>query len=296
MSVAAFIACQRREHQVPHVVACRALGVSPSWFYKWKDRGPTGRDLRRVELAEKIAKSHAGSGGTYGSPRVCDELRDAGVRVSVNTVARIMSEEGIAGRVRLRRHGLTRPGTRATPTDKVRRNFTSVAPDVLWCGDLTEITTGEGKVYLATTIDLFSRRALGYAFGVRHDAALAVAALRQAAVRRGGNVDGVIFHSDRGSEYTAGDFQNLCARLGVTQSMARVGSALDNACAESFNSIVKVEFVHRNTFPTRHDAITRISAWINGFYNPRRRHSANNGMAPIAFEEHMVAARRAAIT
>ncbi len=121
-----------------------------------------------------------------------------------------------------------------------------------------------------------------------------MAALRQAAVRRGGDIDGVIFHSDRGSEYTSEEFQATCVRLGVTQSMARVGSALDNACAESFNSIVKVEFVDRHTFATRHDATTRISAWINGFYNPRRRHSANNGRSPIEFEEHMAAVRQTA--
>lgn len=106
----------------------------------------------------------------------------------------------------------------------------------------------------------------------------------------------MIFHSGRGSEYTSEDFQSLGLRLGVTQSMARVGSALDNACAESFNSIVKVELVDRDMFPTRHDAITRISAWINGFCNPRRRHSANNGKAPIEFEEFMAAARSARIT
>jgi transposase InsO family protein len=292
--VAAFIACQRRDHAVPHAVTCRALGVSQSWFYKWKDRPPTARAHRRGDLTARVEASFVCSGGTYGSPRVTDDLHDDGVKVSVNTIAEIMRANRWQGRKPPRRHCLTRSERRVAISDKVHRNFNSVAPNVLWVGDQTEIITGEGKLYLATVIDMFARRALGFAFSNHHDADLAVAALQQAAARRGGGVDGVIFHSDRGSEYTAEAIRSTCERLGITQSMSRVGSCFDNACAEAFNSIIKVEFIHRRTFATRAQAIVEISGWINGFYNPRRRHGANNNVAPIEFEQYMAAARRAA--
>jgi transposase InsO family protein len=173
--------------------------------------------------------------------------------------------------------------------------FTAVAPDVLWCGDVTQIDTDEGPLYLATTEDLFSRRMLGYAMSEHHDSALVVASLRMAATTRGGQVDGVIFHSDRGSEYTAAATAAACQALGVVQSMGRVGSALDNATAESFNSTLKVEFVHRHRFATRAEARIRIATWIADFYNTTRRHSANDGLAPIPFE-HQIAQARSAST
>lgn len=210
MSVARFIAAQRTEHRVPHTVACRALGVSPSWFYKWQDRAPTPRRRRHQELTERINKSFTDSGGTYGSPRVVLDLRDEGERVSVNTVAKIMRRECLVARPKKRPHSLTRQGKRAAPTDKVRRQFNAVAANVLWTGDLTEIRTGEGKLYLATVLDMFSRNALGHAFSAHHDADLAVAALQMAATRRGGDIDGVIFHSDRGSE---GEFNRSSQHL-----------------------------------------------------------------------------------
>lgn len=134
---------------------------------------------------------------------------------------------------------------------------------------------------------------LGYAMSEHHDAALAVASLRMAATTRGGDVDGVIFHSDRGSEYTAAATGTACQALGIVQSMGRVGSALDNAAAESFNSTLKVEFVHRHRFATRAEARIKIATWIADFYNTTRRHSANDGVAPIAFERQMATARAA---
>jgi putative transposase len=146
-----------------------------------------------------------------------------------------MARQGLAGRVRKRRKGLTRPDKRKQPFgDLVRRDFTAPAPDVKWCGDITEIPTDEGKLYLATALDLFSRWLLGYATSAHPDAVLAGHAVKMAVAARGGDVAGVIFHTDRGSTYTADHFTSLCAKLKIIQSMGRVGSCFDNSAAESF--------------------------------------------------------------
>ncbi|QHC26410.1 IS3 family transposase [Streptomyces sp. GS7] len=284
MTVADFIASQRADHNVPHAVSCRALEVSQSWFYKWLGRPPTPRDERRADLTLAIREVFDASGGTYGSPRVHIELRANGWRVSKNTVAKVMAELGLAGRVRKRRRSLTRQGRRPVAPDLVRRKFTAPAPDVAWCGDMTEVETGEGKLYLATVIDLHSRRLLGYAMDARHDTELVVGALHMAAATRGGNVGGVIMHTDRGSEYTSKIFGDACMRLGVVQSMGRVGSALDNAVAEATNSTLKVEYIHRHRFKTRAEARIKIATWITDWYNPHRRHSACDWLSPIDYE------------
>ncbi|MCX4759503.1 IS3 family transposase [Streptomyces sp. NBC_01275] len=179
---------------------------------------------------------------------------------------------------------MTRPGKRPASPDFVRRDFTAEAPDLVWCGDMTEIDTGEGKLYLATVIDLFSRRLLGYAMGARHDADLVVAALHMATATRGGDVHGVIFHSDRGSEYASRKFRRACRKRGVTQSMGRVGSCFDNAVSEAFNSVLKVEYTHRRTFATRAEAPIRIATWSTDFYNARRLHSVCGFKSPIDYE------------
>lgn len=290
MTVAAFISSQRAEHQVPVIVSCRALGVSPSWFYKWRDRPPTPRAERAEALAEVVWESFKASGFTYGSPRVWLDLHEAGWRVSVNTVAAVMAEHGWAGRKPPRRRSLTRQGRRPAAPDLVGRRFIATEPDQLWCGDVTYIDTDEGWLYLATVLDLCSRRLLGYAMADTHDAGLTEAALRMAVTARAGEgrtSRGVVFHSDRGSEYTAQTFETACARLGVVQSMGRVGSALDNAAAEAVNSTIKVELVHRRRFGTRTAARAEIGAWISSFYNTRRRHSACGGLSPVDYE-HMI--------
>jgi transposase InsO family protein len=269
------------------------LGLPQSWFYKWRDRPPTPRQTRRAELADAIRAIFDDSGDTYGSPRVTQDLWAAGWQVGENTVAKLMASLGLAGRKPKRRRNLTRQGKRPAAPDRVGRTFSAAAPNVLWCGDLTEIATDEGKLYLATVLDLFSRRMLGYAMGEHHDAELAKASLAMAAATRGGSIDGVIFHSDRGSEYTAATFEAACTAMGVLQSMGRVGSALDNAAAEAFNSTIKVEYVHRHRFRTRAEARLKIATWIVDFYNARRRHSACEGMSPIDYERFMAEARRA---
>lgn len=217
----------KAEQDIPYTLTCRALGVSESWFYKWRNQPVTAREVRRGKLADAIRQIFDESGGTYGSPKVWITLVRQGWRVSVNTVAKLMAELGLAARKIPRRRGLTRPGNRPAFPDFVRRDFSATAPDQVWAGDMTEIVTSEGTLYLATVIDLFSRRLLGYAMGERHDAELVVASLHMAAATRGGDVRGVIFHSDRGSEYQSRRFRRACRRLGVTQTMSRVGSCFD---------------------------------------------------------------------
>jgi transposase InsO family protein len=288
------ISDQKTVHKVPHRTSCRVLGVSEAWFYTWRRRPlePTKREARRAVLAERIRYFFDCSGKTYGSPRVTLDLWEEGWQVSQNTVAEIMAELGLQGRKPpRRRRSLTHPGKRKAAPDLVRRKFAAIVPDVLWWGDMTEIDTGEGKLYLASVHDAFSRRALGFAMGERHDAALVSAAVQVAVATRGGQVDGVIFHTDRGSEGGSEVFQQLCGRWGVVQSMGRVGSALDNAASESFHSVLKVEYVHRHTFATRAEARLKTATWIADFYNTKRRHSGAGGKPPVEFERIIQEAR-----
>jgi hypothetical protein len=230
--VAALIAAQRDEHQVPHAVACRALGVSRSWFYKWKGGALPPRAQRRRRLAAEVARLFRLHEGKYGSPRITADLRDAGWRVSENTVAQVMREQHLAARRRRRRRSTTRPGRgRWRAPDLVRRDFPAAQINRKWYGDGTEIPTGEGKLHLASILDMGSRRVLGFALSERHDAQLAYGALAMAVAVRGGQVPGVILHTDQGSEYTARLFRQACQRLGITQSMGRPGSALDKTWA-----------------------------------------------------------------
>ena len=289
MTVASFIASQRTDHGVPHAVACGALDVSESWFYKWKDRPPTARQQRRAKLDEAVRASFDDSGGnprTYGSPRVWEDLVAAGWRVSKKAVAASMARQGLQGRSPKRtRRSLTRPDKAAAPIpDLVRRDFSAEPPDQRWCGDLTEIPTDEGRLYLATVLDLASRRLPGFALGEHHDSALAKAALCMAAAVRGGDVDGVIFHSDKGGEYVGELFARACSSLGVTQSMGRVGSALDNAAAESFNSTLEHELLSRRHFETIERARREVARFIDA-YNHRRRHSSCEMLPPVAYEQ-----------
>jgi transposase InsO family protein len=282
--LAAVIAAQRDQHGIPHAVSCRALGVSQAWFYKWRGGACPPRAARRAALAAEAARLFAAHRGTYGSPRITADLRDAGWRVSENTVAAVMREQRLASRPRRRRRSLTRPGKgRWRAPDLVRRDFTAPAVNRKWFGDGTEISTGEGKLYLASVLDVRSRRILGFALGEHHDAQLAYGALAMAAAVRGGQAAGVILHTDQGSEYTAGAFRRACARLGVTQSMGRPGSALDNAVIESWHSTLEFELRSVEQFSTRAQARVRVAAWIEE-YNTQRRHSAIGMMSPAAWE------------
>ena len=287
MTVASFIATQRTDHRVPHAVACRALEVPESTFYKWRDKAPTATELRRADIDARVKKSFDDSEGTYGSPRVLDDLLDDGVRVTKKTVEASMVRQGLQGRKpKGRRKGLTRPDKRANLIpDLVKRDFTVNEPDKKWCGDFKQIDTLEGPTYLASVEDLFSRRLLGFALSDDYpDAELAKAAINMAVATRGGVVDGVIFHTDKGTQYTSDAFAEACEKLGITQSMGRVGSALDNAVAESFFSTLEHERLSRRTYTTRVEARQDVARWIDDFYNRRRKHSTNGMKSPIDYE------------
>ena len=291
--MAALIAAQRDEHRVPHATACRALGVSRSWFYKWKDHALTPRAARRQALAAEVRRLFAAHRGTYGSPRITADLRQAGWKVSTNTVAAIMREQGLAARRKKKRRSATRPGKgRWRAPDLVKRDFPAEQVNRKWYGDGTEIPTGQGKLYLASVMDMASRRMLGFALGEHHDAQLAYSALVMAAAVRGGQVPGVILHTDQGSEYTSRLVRQACTRLGIAQSMGRPGSALDNAVIESWHSTLEFELRSVEHFPTRAAARARVSAWIED-YNTRRRHSALGMMSPVDYEQALKAGEAA---
>jgi putative transposase len=224
--VAALIAA-RRADGIPHAVSCRALGVSRSWFYKHKDGQLPPRAQRREQLKAEVARLFRLHEGRYGSPRITADLREAGWRVSENTVAALMREQHLAARRKHRRRGTTRPGKgRWRAPDLVKRDFPATQINRKWYGDGTQIGTGEGKLYLASVLDMASRRVLGFALGEHHDAQLAYGALAMAVAARGGQVPGVIMHTGQGSEYTAGLVRAACQRLGIRQSMGRPGSCL----------------------------------------------------------------------
>jgi putative transposase len=202
VSVARFIADQRTNYRVPPTVTCALLGVSISWFYKWLTRTPTPSERRRSQLDAAVTQAFRAARGLHGSPRLHADLRDAGWRVSETTVADSMRRHGLIARRIRRRGGLTRQD-KAAPKfpDLLRRDFTASAPNSRWVGDMTEIPTAAGKLYLATVLDLYSRRLLGAATGLHPDAELACEAIKMAVAARGGaeSISGVIFHTD--SEY-----------------------------------------------------------------------------------------------
>jgi transposase InsO family protein len=281
--VAAFIVSQREAHGIPQAVACRALGVSQAWFYKWRGGDASARRVRRERLKAGIARLFAAHHGSYGSPRITADLKDAGWKVSENTVAALMRELGLAAR-RKKRKGTTRPGKgRWRAPDLVRRSFGAQQINRKWYGDGTEIATGEGKLQLDSVLDMGSRRVLGFALSEHHDAALACGALTMAVVVRGGKVPDVIFHTDQGSEYTAGLFRQACERLSIRQSMGRPGSALDNAVIESWHSTLEWELRSVQRFATRAQARAAVAAWIEE-YNTIRRHSSLGMVSPVDYE------------
>lgn len=248
---------------------------------------------------ERIRDIHTASRGTYGAPRVWAELRMAqGVCCSRKRVARLMRQMGLQGVHRRPHRGLTRRDPRRPVfPDRVRRVFTVDAPDRLWVADLTQHATGEGWLYLATVLDAFSRRVVGWAMGERPTAELVIDALNMAIWNRrpGG---GLVHHSDHGTQYTSLAFSRRLETAGILGSMGSVGDALDNAVAESFFATLQTELLNRDAWPTRQDLKTAIFEYIDVFYNRRRRHSALGYRSPEDYErrwrlEHEVSATAA---
>jgi transposase InsO family protein len=262
------------------------LGVSEAWFYKWRHGDPCPQHARREQLTVAIRRLFAAHRGTYGSPRITADLRDEGWRVSQNTTATLMREMGLAARRRRRRRQTTRAGRgRWRAPDLIGRHFAADRLNRKWYGDGTEIVTDEGKLYLDSVLDMGSRRIVGFGIGEHHDTRLAQSALQMAVAVRGGKaaVAGVIMHTDQGSEYTAKNFQAACARVGINQSMGRVGSALDNAVIESWHSTLEFELRELEHFATKAHARVRVAAWIEE-YNHHRRHSSLAMLSPVAYE------------
>ena len=295
--MAAFIAAQRDARRIPHGVSCRALGVSQSWFYKWASHARAGtlppRAARRARLAAEVQRLFEAHQGKRGSPVITAGLREAGWRVSENTVAKLMAEQGLAARSKRRRKSTTRPGRgRWRAPDLVKRQFPATRLNCKWYGDGTEIPTDEGKLHLVSVMEAASRRILGFTLSEHHDAAAAYGALAMAVTVRGGQVPGVIMHTDQGSEYTARAFQGACQRLSIAQSMGRPGSALDNAVIESWHSTLEFELRRMEHFATKAAARAKVAAWIED-YNTKRRHSACQMMPPARYEQLLAAGEAA---
>ncbi len=268
---------------------CEIAGVSTSAYYDWKkhrDGIRTASVLRERLLVHAIRQIHTASGGTYGSPRVTVELCDRGRVVNHKRVERLMRIHDIVGHTPKKRAVTTIPYTAHRIADLVQRNFTPDGLDQLWAGDITYIRTWEGFLYLAVVEDLASRRIVGMSMAGHMRASLVGDALREAVGTRGGHVDGVVFHSDRGSQYTSGEYGKLCCGYGVTQSVGRTGVCWDNAPSESFFATLKKELVHRTTFRTRAEARIAIRHWIESWYNRRRLSSVIGYQTPTRWENH----------
>jgi transposase InsO family protein len=272
----------------PIVMMCRLLGISRAAYYAWIDRPASGRAIRAQALSERVVVLHTASEGTYGSPRVLSDLRAEGVVVSAKTVAKAMRASGIRGCAprQWRTTTVPEPDPANIPADLVKRQFDQGRLDAVWVGDITYIRTWTGWLYLATVIDAHSRRVIGWALAEHMRASLVTEALNMAVVQRGHKVAGVIFHSDRGAQYTSGALRAMAGQHGVRLSVGRTGVCWDNAMAESFFATLKNELIYRRPWPTPAKAREAVIAWIEGRYNRRRRHSALGMQTPLECEEN----------
>ena len=283
MSAFRLIEAERASHSVP--LLCKLLGVSKSGYYAWRNRLPSERSRLDAVLSEKIGMIHPNSRATYGAPRVHAELGAIGIRCSRKRVARLMRQENLRGCLRGRRMKTThRLALRQAAPDLVERNFSSQQPDRLWVADITYVRSREGFVYLAFILDVCTRRVVGWSMATHLRTEIVVDAL-QMAIARGKPSPGLVHHSDRGVQYTSLSFSKRLEDEGLLPSMGRVGSAHDNALAESFVATLKTELLYRNAWPTRQAVRTAIFEYIEGFYNTRRRHSALGYLSPAEFEE-----------
>lgn len=270
---------------------CRVLEVSRSGFYRWLKAASArvARAAADAALAAEIEQIHEEFDGTYGSPRVTAELREKGRTINHKRVARVMRRFGIVG-VHLRKKVRTtvpEPSHQKVP-DLIERDFTVPVPNQRYVGDITYLPVGDGEfLYLATVLDLHSRRLAGWSIADHMRTELVTDALRAAAATRG-SLDGAIFHTDHGSQYTSAAFATVCAELGVRQSMGAVGTSADNSCAEAFNATLKRETLQgAKRWPSAREARLAVFKWITR-YNTRRRHSTLGYRSPIDYEQQTI--------
>ena len=280
-----------KAHQAEFPIAtmCRVLEVSTSGYYAWLARTLSKREQDDVMLSEQIREIHRRSRGTYGAPRIHAELREEGVCVGRKRIARLMQAAGLQGVSRRKAPTTTLRSERERPApDLVERDFTAEAPNQLWVADITYIPTLAGFLYLAVVLDAFSRRVVGWSMANHLRTELVLAALEMALNQR--KPDGVIHHSDQGCQYTSIAFGGRCRLAGVRPSMGSVGDCYDNALCESFFATLECELIDRERFVTRTEARMAVFAFIEGWYNPHRRHSALEYQSPVVYErKHQLA-------
>ncbi len=265
---------------------CELLGVSRSGYYRWQTARPTKRKCEDAALAGQIARFHRQSRGNYGAPRIVEDLREAGCRISRRRCARLMKQLGIRGKKKHRRKPRTTDSRHDQPVapNLVKLVEAPSAPNQVWVTDITYLETGEGWLYLAAILDVWSRRVIGWACAPTLAASLVIAAF-QAALKHRRPSAGTIHHSDRGSQYTDADLIRLLAAAGLPRSMSRAGNCYDNAMIESFWSTLKTETGMDVVIPaTRREAELAVFDYIETFYNPKRRHSSLGQISPVAFE------------
>jgi putative transposase len=277
-----FIADYRGEFPVTRM--CKELEVSPSGYYAWRHRPPSAREMANRDLVQRIEAVYTDTDGTYGSPRIYYELQAQGVACSKNRIARLMRLRGLKAKQVKRYKSTTKRNKahRAAP-NLLARDFSAERPDHKWLTDITYIPTGEGWLYLAAILDLYTRRIVGWAMAERMTAALTIRALRMA-IRQRRPGTGLIHHSDQGSQYTDSTYQALLKDHGIRVSMNGVGTWYDNAPMESFFGTLKSEWVNHRVYQTREEARPDLFYYIEAFYNRRRRHSSLGYLSPEAYE------------
>ena len=282
-----FIQVHRAQHTV--VVLCRVLEVSTSGFYDWLDRPESARTQEDRRLTAEIVEFHRSSRQTYGSPRIFKDLREAGETCGENRVTRLMREHDIQSKMARRFVVTTDSKHTKTPVpDRLKRQFTVVQANTAWVSDTTFIATREGWLYLAIVLDLYSRQVIGWSMGKHNNTQLVSDALMMALWRRG-KVKDIIVHSDQGSTYASGGYQQLLTDNQLLCSMSRKGECLDNAVAESFFGTLKTELTGDEDYRTRAAARHSIFEYIEVFYNRLRRHSSVGYLSPVEYEQRTVA-------